>query len=112
MKQQHPLSREDLIKIRDTIRSEQVRVLLREISRLHTVVRRLKELSRQVELEAGMGVLHDSPIFDDIARLLDNEMRLYGPPPFKRTAADKQHRADECMTKLEGVLDVRKNKTG
>ena len=109
MKQQFPLSRKDLIKIRDSTDSEQMRVLLREISRLHAVVRQLKDLIRQVELEAGLGQLHDSPVFDRIEYVLHKEMQLYGPPPFDRTAADKQHRADDCMTKLEDVIDVRKN---
>ncbi len=56
-----------------------MRVLLREISCLHTVVRTLNGLFHLLELEVVKGVILDSVTWDQVDLVMGTEMRLYGP---------------------------------
>ncbi|ETF00923.1 hypothetical protein W822_19920 [Advenella kashmirensis W13003] len=113
---QFPLTRTDLIKIRDTNKSEQVRVLLREISRLHQVMRSLNIQVERIRIAVANGRAADDIIFDAAERILEHEMRLYGPPPFdyKRDRKQAQLEASEKLIDeaLKREANVRKNQTG
>lgn len=110
---QPPLSRTYLIQIRNTTKNDQVRVLLREISRLHELVRTLRKMVKQVEIEIGNGHF-DTLAFDRIEELLDPEMRLYGPPPYdyKRDRKQAQLEASEKLIDeaLNREANVRKSR--
>jgi len=109
-----PLSRTDLIKIRDTNKNEQVRVLLREISRLHEVVRTLRSMVKRAETDIGNGYF-DTLAFDRIEEQLEPEMRLYGPPPYDHKANRKIALREAEQRLIEKALkreaNVRKNQT-
>lgn len=105
---QFPLSRTDLIKIRDTNKSEQVRVLLREISRLHQVMRALNIQIERIYFDIANGRAGDDIIFNAAQRILEHEMRLYGPVPDNKRSG---LRINTLAKSTEDFGDVRKNKT-
>lgn len=114
MTNQLPLTNKELIRIRDTNKSEQTRVLLREISRLHTVVRTLNDLFHQLEIEMANGFIFDSVTWDQVDLVMGTEMRLYGPPQYDRKTAVKDEFARQARESIEATLDNRakQNQTG
>ncbi len=106
---QPPLHRIDLIKIRDTTKNEQVRMLLREISRLHEVIRTVRAMTKRAEIDIANGHF-DTWQFDHIEALLEPEMVLYGDGRYDPKKARQQHKDENNMKIVENALDVRKNK--
>ncbi|AHG63204.1 hypothetical protein [Advenella mimigardefordensis] len=106
---QQPLHRIHLIKIRDTTKNEQVGLLLREISRLHKVIRTVQTMAQRAEFDVANGYF-DTLEFDHIQALLEPEMVLYGEGLYDPKKARQQHKDENNMRIVENALDVRKNK--
>jgi hypothetical protein len=113
-----PLSRYQLIHIRDTIKDPVVQTLLREISRLHGVVRELAKAERFL-----MDEWHDkvkdkhTDAFDNFNNILRPEMGYYLKPVTYKDMVDyvpnttPQEFTDRFSPHREET-NVRKNKTG
>lgn len=112
-----PLSRYQLIHIRDTIKDPVVQTLLREISRLHGVVRELAKAERFFMQEWHDKVKDKhTDAFDNFNSILRPEMGYYLKPVTYKDMADYVPNTTppaftDRLPDPMGAMNVRKNKT-